>query len=113
MDLALDIVLFLHLLGFASLFGGAFVQLRDDIKVVNAAMLYGGVAQVVTGIALVGVIESLDDPLDNAKMGVKLGVALVLAVLCWINRSKERVPHGLFHSLALLTLANAGIAVFW
>lgn len=113
MDTAQQVVLFLHLVGFAALFGGAFVQVRDVEKVINVPMLYGALAQVVTGVVLVGILEGQDTPLNTTKMGVKLAVALVVALLCWVNRSKRSVPHGLFHCLWLLTLGNAAIAVFW
>ncbi len=113
MDLARDILLFIHLVGFAALFGGAFVQIRDDVKVVNSAMLHGALLQVLSGLLLVGVIEGQDERLDQTKLAVKLAVALVVAVLCWLNRRKEGVPSGLFGALMLLTVANAGIAVFW
>jgi hypothetical protein len=113
MDLTRDILLYVHLLGFAALFGGAFVQIRDEVKVVNSAMLYGAITQVVTGIALVGVIEGQDESLDRTKVGVKLAVALVIGVLCWLNRHKESVPAGLFLGLVGLTALNAALAVFW
>lgn len=113
MDLAEKLVLVTHLLGFAALFGGAFVQLRDDVKVVNTSMLYGAMTQVVTGLLLVGLLEGQDEAVDNAKVGVKLVVALVVAVLCWANRSKDWVPAGLFAAILLLTTANVAIAVLW
>ena len=113
MDLFRDILVFLHLVGYASLFGGAFVQLRDRVKVVNHAMLDGALLQVVSGLLLVGVIEGMDDPLNRTKIGVKLAVGLVVALLCWVNRAKEHVPGGLFNGIMLLTLINVGIAVFW
>ncbi len=113
MDLAHKLLLVVHLLGMAALFGGAFVQLRDEVKVVNSAMLYGALTQVVSGLLLVGVIEGQNEPLDHAKVGVKLAVALVVAVLCWVNRAKERIPAGLFNGILLLTVANVVIAVFW
>jgi hypothetical protein len=112
-DFGRDVLLFIHLIGFAALFGGAIVQVRDDVKVINAAMLYGALTQVITGLLLVGVIEGLDEDLNHAKVGVKLAVALVVALLCWVNRRKDQVPHGLFYVIMLLTAANAGIAVFW
>lgn len=113
MDTAEQVLVFCHLVGFAALFGGAFVQVGDTVKVVNASMLYGAMAQVVTGVVLVGILEGLGDPLNTTKMGVKLAVALVVTLLCWVNRSKHSVPHGLFHFLWLLTLGNAALAVFW
>ncbi len=113
MDLLHDILLFVHLLGFAALFGGASVQIRDDVKVVNAAMLYGALIQVLSGLALVGVIEGQDQPIDEAQVSVKLGVALIVAVLCWVNRRKEEIPRGLFGAIWLLVAGNVGVAVFW
>jgi hypothetical protein len=113
MDLAEKVLLVVHLLGFGALFGGAFVQARDDVKVVNTAMLYGAMTQVVTGLLLVGVLEGQDGSVNNAKVAVKLAVALVIAVLCWVNRSKERVPGGLFNGILLLTVVNVIIATTW
>ena len=113
MDLLRTSLLFIHLLGFASLFGGAFVQVRDDVKVVNAAMLHGALVQVLSGLLLVGVIEGQDEPLDRAQVSVKLGVAVVVAVLCWVNRRKEGIPGGLFAAVMLLIVGNVGVAVFW
>ena len=113
MDVVRDVLLFLHLVGFASLFGGALVQVRDDVKVVNSAMLYGALLQVLSGVFLVGVIKGEDDPLDETKIAVKFAVALVIAVLCWVNRRKVGIPAGLFNAILVLTLANVAIAVFW
>ena len=113
MDTLREVLLFIHLVGFAALFGGAFVQLRDHVKVINSAMLHGALTQVVSGILLVGVIQGDDGTVDNTKIGVKFAIALVIAVLCWVNRSKESVPHGLFNGIALLTLVNVAVAVFW
>ena len=113
MDVLRNLLLVVHLLGFAALFGGAIVQLRDEVKVVNSAMLFGALTQVVTGLLLVGVLEGQNAEVNHAQVGVKLGVGLVVAVLCWANRSKERVPGGLFYGMVLLTVGNVAIAVFW
>jgi hypothetical protein len=112
MDVAGKILLTVHLLGFGALFGGALVQVRDRVKVVNAAILYGAMAQVVSGVLLVGVLEGEDKLVDHTKVGVKLAVALVIAVLCWANRAKLRVPTGLFNAILLLTVANVVIATW-
>jgi hypothetical protein len=112
-DFLEKLLLVVHLLGMAALFGGAFVQLRDEVKVVNSAMLYGILTQVVSGILLVGVLEGQDEDVDHAKIGVKLAVALVIGVLCWANRAKESLPAGLFYGIVLLTVGNVVIAVFW
>jgi hypothetical protein len=108
-----DALLVLHFVGFGALFGGASVQLRDDVKVVNSGMLHGALTQVVSGVLLVGVIEGAGDEVNQPKIGVKLAVALVVTVLCWVNRRKESVPNGLFLAILLLTLGNVVVAVFW
>lgn len=113
MEIARDVLLFIHLLGFASLFGGAFVQIRDEVVVVNSAMLNGAITQVVSGILAVGVVEGLDEPVDHTKIAVKFAIGLLIAVLCWVNRRKESVPRGLFFGLVVLTVANVAVAVFW
>ena len=113
MDLLRDILLFLHLIGMASLFGGLFVQVKADPRVVNNAMLHGILTQLVTGLLLVGVIEGLDEEVDNLKIGVKLLVAVVVAVLVVANRKKPSLPTGLYLGLLGLTVLNVGVAVFW
>ena len=113
MDTLEKVLLIVHLLGFAALFGGTAVQLRDRELVVNTSMLYGALTQVVSGVLLVGVLEGQDDSVDHAKYGVKLAVALVVAVLCWVNRAKAEIPRGLFNLILLLTSANLLIAVLW
>jgi len=113
METLQDVLLVIHLIGFAALFGGAFVQIRDEVVVVNAAMLHGALTQVVSGILLVGVMEGRDDvEVDHTKVAIKFAIGLVIAVLCWVNRRKDSVPRGLFFSIMGLTLANVCVAVF-
>ena len=113
MRLARDILVFVHLVGFAALLGGALVQLGDRVKVVNTAMLRGALTVVVSGIALVGVLEGLDEAVDRSKVVAKFAVALVIGLLCWVNRSRSRVPRGLFGAIVLLTLGDLAISVPW
>lgn len=113
MDLLRNLLLVIHFVGFGALFGGASVQVRDHVKVVNSAMLHGALTQVVSGVLLVGVIEGAGDDVNHAKIAVKLVVALVISVLCWVNRRKDSVPGGLFFTVLALTLANVVVAVFW
>ena len=113
MEILRDVLVFLHFIGLSALFGGLFVQLRSDPRVVNSAVIHGALTQVVTGLLLVGLLEGLDEEVNNAKIGVKLVVALVITVLAFANRKKPAVPHGLFFGLLGLTALNIAIAVFW
>lgn len=113
MQLTRDALLFVHFLGLASLLGGAAVQMRDEVQVVNSAMLHGALLTVASGLLLVGVIEGMGGDVDHLKISVKLAVALVVTLLCWVNRRKEGVPAGLFMAILGLTVANVAVAVFW
>ncbi len=113
MDVARDALLFVHLLGFAALLGGLLVQLGGGGRTVNGAMLYGALAQLVSGLLLVGVLEADTDDVDQAQVGVKFAVAVVIALLCWANRRRPLIPDGLYLGLLLLTVANLAVAVFW
>ncbi|MGH3354546.1 MAG: hypothetical protein ACRDOJ_01530 [Nocardioidaceae bacterium] len=113
MDFAYDLLVFVHLLGMAALFGGAVVQVRADEHRVNSAMLHGVLTQVVSGLLLVGVLESGTEPVDHAKIGVKFALAVLIAVLVLVNRRKPSIPRGLFFGLFGLTTVTIGVAVFW
>jgi hypothetical protein len=113
MEILRDVLVFLHFIGLAALFGGLFVQLKSDPRVVNNAVIHGALTQLVTGLLLVGVLEGMDAEVDNAKIGVKLLVALVITVLAFANRKKTSIPNGLFFGLMGLTALNIAVAVFW
>jgi hypothetical protein len=117
MDLLRDVLVFLHFIGLAALFGGLFVQIKASTRVVNNAMLHGILTQLVTGLLLVGLLEG-DADFDadgsfHAKIAVKLLVALVIGVLAFMNRRKTALPAGLYFGLLGLTTLNIAVAVFW
>lgn len=107
------ILLFIHILGFAALFGGLVVQAGAPEKSVNSAMRDGVGTAFLAGLALVGVLEAGDDPVNHAKVGVKFAIGLVLLVLVMANLRKERIPQGLWAGLLVLTALNIAVAVFW
>ena len=113
MEILYNVFVLLHFVGFAALFGGAFVQLKGPKRVVNAAMFHGALTQVVTGIVLLGLLEMGDGPVNHMKLGIKLVVLIVIMVLVLMNRKKESVADATFWAIFGLTLANAAIAVFW
>lgn len=113
MDIVHNVLVLLHFVGFAALFGGAFVQMKGPKRVVNPAMFHGALTQLVTGLLLVGLAEMGDGGVNNIKIGVKLVVLIVIMVLVIMNRKKETVADGPFWSIFALSLANAAIAVFW
>ena len=113
MDFGYDVLVFLHMLGMAALFGGTFVQVRAPERVVNNAMLHGVLTQVVTGLLMVGILESGTEPVNHAKIGVKFALAVVIAVLVIVNRKKPSIPDGLYYGLLGLSVVTIGVATLW
>lgn len=113
MDWAIGLLVLLHLIGFASLFGGLIVQARASAPEVNAAMLHGGLTVLVSGLALVVLARLAAEEVDWVKIAVKLIVTVVVVGLLLVNRRFLSIPRGLWALLTALTLANAAIAVLW
>jgi len=110
---ALRLVLrYLHLIGFALLLGGAVAQYVSGKLRINAAMLWGAGAQVVTGLALSAPLARDTQP-DPVKLVVKGVVALMIFVMVFFARKRADVNRGHFLAVVGLTLANAAVATFW
>lgn len=112
MEILRQLLLVVHILGYAALLGGLLVQLKGPWAV-NAPMRDGIGTAFVAGLLLVGVLEAGDAAVDNAKIGVKFAVGLVLLVLVMANLKKPSLSKGLFYGMLALTLLNIGVAVFW
>lgn len=114
MEVLYGIVLVIHLLSWATVLGAWLTRLREP-RVVTG-VLHAALTALVAGIVMVGIgsaSDAVDDP-NNAKMGVKLIVALAVAVLAWIGQQKAAdVRPGLVHAMGALTVANVAIAVLW
>ncbi|MCA0331005.1 MAG: hypothetical protein LCI03_14035 [Actinobacteria bacterium] len=118
MDFLFNLLVFLHFVGLASLLGGWLVQMSSSTKVINNAMLHGVLTQVVTGIAMVGLISSKvvgddDEGVDNTKFGIKLAVALAVLVVVLLGRRRPEDQQKPYWAAAgVLTLVNVAVAVF-
>ncbi|MBK8461134.1 MAG: hypothetical protein WAS07_15610 [Micropruina sp.] len=114
MEFVEHLIVLLHFFGFASLLGGALVQVRSANPVVNNAMRDGAWTQLVTGLVLVVLAELFDDdPVNHAKVGIKLLVLIGILALVLINRKKEHITRGTLFTVLGLTAANAAVAVLW
>ena len=113
MEILRQVLLFVHILGFAALIGGLLVQAREPEKKVNGAMRDGVGTAFLAGLALVGVLQADDVEVNNAKIGVKFGIGLVLLVLVMANTRKESIPKGLWAGLLVLAVAEVCVAVLW
>jgi hypothetical protein len=113
MDTARQILLVIHILGFAALIGGLLAQAGEPQKRVNGAMRDGAGTAFLAGLALVGVLEAGDGDVNHAKIAVKFGIGLVLLALVMVNVRKESIPKGLWAGLLVLSVANVCVAVLW
>ena len=115
MEIVFESLVVLHFIGLAALLGGFLVQMSSSPKVVNRAMVDGALTQLVTGLAMVGMAETVlaeEEDLNHTKIGIKLAVLLVITGLAWANRRKESVATGVWAAIGLLTIANIVVAVF-
>lgn len=119
MHTLLDILLFVHLLGMATLIGAFFVQWRAPEKL-TPLWFWGALVQVVTGIAMLGLIDGAGlyhgGPMSTSghiKLGVKLIVLIVIAILALIGHKRPAKVKPLGITMGALVVLNVGIAVFW
>jgi hypothetical protein len=118
MEIVFDIVVVLHFVGLALLLGAFLVQVRDPQKTVTRWMWDGALTQLLTGLIMVGMIsggllgDEEKEELNNGKIGIKLVVVLIIAVLAFIGKKKPAPQVGLWATIGVLTLANVVIAVF-
>ncbi|MEW1660042.1 MULTISPECIES: hypothetical protein [unclassified Streptomyces] len=116
MDVVINAVVALHIIGIASLLGGFLTQMKamsaGTARFVPA-MLHGALTMLVTGIALVGLNEMQGASLNNIKIGIKMTVLVVILALVYVKRDEETLAKPLFGAVGGLTMLNIFIAVLW
>ncbi|UIP57759.1 Fe-S protein [Agromyces marinus] len=116
METLRDIVLIVHLVGFAVLFGAWVVEVFNGKRGITRVMHWGLAIAAVAGLALAAP-WGIEGDLNYAKIGTKLVILIVIGALLGIGAGRQRktgsVPPAVFWSIGILTLANASIAVIW
>jgi hypothetical protein len=116
MEVLINVVLGLHIVGVAALLGGFLGQMpamgAGEARI-TTGMLHGAWTMLVTGLALVGLNEADDQEVNNAKIAVKLAVLLAVLALAYVNRDEEQVGRPVFGAVGALTTANIFIATVW
>jgi hypothetical protein len=108
------ILLYVHLVGFALLLGGAVAQYLSGTIRINAAMVWGAGIQVLTGLGLAAPLRGGGDAEpDPVKLAVKAVIGLMIFVMVFFSRKRDVVNSGHFFAIVGLTLVNAAVAVFW
>ncbi len=116
MEILRNVVILIHLVGFAVLFGAWVVEAVGRRVRVTALMNYALVISLVTGLAL-SAPWGLDHDLNYAKIGIKLVVLLIIGALLGIGSARQKrngsLSPAIFWPIGILTLLNAGLAVVW
>ncbi len=114
METLRNVVVYLHLIGFALLLGGSVAQYLTGKLRINLAMLGGALIQVLTGLVLAAPwgLEP-GEKLGYAKLAVKLVVALMILAMTYFPRNRDKVNRGHFLAIIVLVLLNAAVAIFW
>ena len=116
METLRHIVLFVHLIGFAVLFGAWAVQAFGGKREFTRLMSVGMTIAAVAGLALAAP-WGLSYELNYVKIGVKLVLLLIIGALLGIGTARQKrgasVPPVMFWLVGILTAANAAIAAIW
>lgn len=110
MEILRHTVLVLHFVGMAILVGGYLATVKSPA--ITAGMWHGALTQLVTGLILVGLLESADADVNHVKIGIKLLVAVAVAVLVFIGRRTHGSSAHMAHAVFGLSIINVVVAVF-
>ncbi|WFB08929.1 hypothetical protein LRS74_19205 [Streptomyces sp. LX-29] len=116
MNVLINVFVGLHIVGIAALLGGFLSQMkamRGGEARMTPGMLHGALTMLITGVALVGLNQADDQPVNNLKIGIKMALLIVILALVYVKRDEERVATPVFGLVGLLTTANVFIAVLW
>jgi hypothetical protein len=118
MEILRHIVLLVHLVGFAVLFGTWVNEAAHRRVRFTPLMNYGLLLAALGGIILAAPFGLYPgQELDYVKLGVKLAIVVAIGALLGIGLAKQRktdsLSPALFWSVGTLTFANAAIAVLW
>lgn len=101
-------VVLTHFLSWALVLGLSVAGLRGGVP---RGLMHAGLGALLTGVLLVGLREVNQAEVDHVKIGIKLALALLVAVLAW-RAEKAADGRKLLAPLAGLTTVTMGVAVF-
>ncbi|KUI22754.1 Fe-S protein [Mycobacterium sp. GA-1285] len=117
MELLRNVVVLLHIVGFAITFGGWAAEALARRFRTTRAMDYGLLLSLLTGLALAAPWPAGIE-LNYPKIGVKLVILVILGGVLGMGSARQKrtghpIPRPMFWSIGVLSFAAAAIAVLW
>ncbi|OBI82179.1 Fe-S protein [Mycobacterium sp. E740] len=117
MELLRNVVVLLHIVGFAITFGAWVTEAAAKRFRFTRTMDYGLLLSLLTGLALAAPWPAGVE-LNYPKIGTKLVILVILGGMLGMGSARQRrtgdaVPRLLFWSVGVLSFAAAAIAVLW
>ncbi|WP_197379602.1 Fe-S protein [Mycolicibacterium mengxianglii] len=117
MELLRNVVVLLHIVGFAITFGAWVTEAAAQRFRTSRVMDYGLLVSLVTGLALAAPWPAGIE-LNYPKIGTKLVLLVILGGVLGMGNARQRrtgesVPRPLFYAVGALSFVTAGIAVLW
>ena len=117
MELLRDVVLLLHIVGFAVTFGAWVTEAVAKRFSFTRVMDYGLLLSLLTGLALAAPWPAGIE-LNYPKIGIKLVILIVIGGVLGMGSARQKrtgvpVPRPLFVSVGVLSFVAAAIAVLW
>ena len=116
MEIIRNILLILHIIGFAGVVAGTVAQLpkvKEGAARISGGILHSSWLLLLTGLGLVGMMYARDLQPDNMKIGVKTLVLVAIIVIALVFKKKERVSGGVLGAILGLSVVNVALAVIW
>jgi hypothetical protein len=113
LEIIIRITLVLHLLGFATIFGGVLAQTKNfkTGAPVSPGILHGSWLALITGLILTGLVYANGEQVNNLALSLKgLGITAIFFI-AYTFAKRENAPKWVVPTIGLLTVLNVIFAV--
>lgn len=112
MEIAIGVVLFLHLLGYGTVFGYAVTQI-PNFKLgakVPAGLVHGAWLTLAAGLALTGMLPANGETVNPISVSVKSVGITAIFFIAYTYRKSEKTPKWVVPTILALTVVNVAVA---
>jgi hypothetical protein len=113
LEIIIRITLVLHLIGFATIFGGVLAQTKNfkTGAPVSPGILHGSWLALITGLILTGLVYANGEQVNNLALSLKgLGITAIFFI-AYTFAKRETAPKWVVPTIGLLTVLNVIFAV--